>query len=234
MNKILVVGDSLSMARLEFGISFDETYAHILHKKLLESIVINASLRANDSRNVLTDNYTYETFQSIKPELVIYFLGIVDCMPRLFTSKERLFLRLLMAIKFLKGIGKYIISYKSKRRYELTKKKLIQFVSLNDWINNLEQAITKSNNRIVFINIPYPGTRLLARNYGILEIVNEYNAALKMQAEKHGLKVIDFYSMTKESPDLLLDDGYHITVKAHQILASKLLEALPDSWKTVS
>jgi lysophospholipase L1-like esterase len=231
MNKILVIGDSLSMARLEFGIGFDETYAHLLHKQLQDSIVINASLRANDSRNVLTENYSYETFESIKPELVIYFLGIVDCMPRLFTTKERLLLRSLMAVSFLKSIGKFIVSYRSKRRYELTKKKLIQFVSLKDWATNLEKAITKSDGRVIFVNIPYPGPRLLARNYRILDIVNEYNAALRYQAEKSGIKVIDFYSMTKDSPDLLLEDGYHITVKAHQALAGELLKLVPDAWK---
>lgn len=222
------------MARLEFGIGFEETYAYLLQTQLKNSIIINASVRANDSKNALSENYSYETLDAVNPDLVIYFLGIVDCMPRLFSRRERLFLRLLMAIKFLKGLGKLVIAYRSKRRFELTKKKLIQFVPLENWNENLEKILLKAGGKVIFINIPFPGPRLLSRNYQIEEIVDNYNTCLLDQAKKHGAMVVDFYNITKESPHLLLEDGYHITIEAHKILTEKLLELLTSFMKKIS
>ena len=226
MHKILLVGDSLSMVRPDSGIGLEETYAYMLQKQLKNSLIINASARANSSQAALSDNYSYETLYAFKPDLIIYFLGIVDCMPRLFSKTERLFLRLLMATRFLRGLGKLIIGYRSKRRYAITKKKLIQFVSIDKWNDNLEKFILKTKGKIIFVNIPCPGNRLLSRNYAVDEIVNNYNFCLSEQAKKHDAMLIDFYSITKSFPNLLLEDGYHITVEAHKILSQKLFESM--------
>ncbi len=228
MHKILLVGDSLSMVRPDFGICYQDTYAYQLQAQLKDSILIDASVRANSSQNVLTANYCYETLDAVTPDLVIYFLGVVDCMPRLFSRRERLFLRLLMAIKFLSGLGKLIITYRSKKRYELTKKRLIQFVPIKSWNENLERFLLQFSGKVIFVNIPYPGKRLLSRNYQIEEIVNNYNSCLSDQAKKHGAMVVDFYSLTKKHPHLLLEDGYHITVEAHKILTEILLESITN------
>lgn len=226
MHKILVVGDSLSMARLDSGIGFEETYAYLLQNQLKNSIVINASVRANDSKNALSENYVYETLDAIKPDLIVYFLGVVDCMPRLFSRKESLVLKPLMARNFLKNLGKLVISYRSKRRYELTKRKLIQYVPIENWNENLEKFLLKSDGKVIFVNIPYPGERLVSRNYRVEEIVNNYNACLSDQAKKHGASVVDFNSITKSAPNLLLDDGYHITAEAHKILSELLFNSI--------
>jgi len=216
------------MVRPDFGICYQDTYAYQLQTKIKDSILINASVRANSSQNVLTANYCYETLDAVNPELVIYFLGIVDCMPRLFSRRERLFLRLLMATKFLNGLGKLIIAYRSKRRYAFTKKRLIQFVPINSWNENLERFLLQSSCKVIFVNIPYPGERLLSRNYHIEEIVNNYNSCLSDQAKRHGAMVVDFHSITKKSPHLLLEDGYHITVEAHKMLTEILLESITN------
>lgn len=226
MHKILLVGDSLSMARLDSGIGFEETYAYLLQNQLKSSIVINASVRANDSQNALSENYVYETLDAVKPDLIVYFLGVVDCMPRLFSRRENLILSLLMARNFLKYLGKLVISYRSKRRYALTKKKLIQYVPIDDWNENLEKFLIKSDGKVIFVNIPYPGKRLISRNYRVEEIVNSYNSCLSEQAKKHGASVVDFNSITKSMPNLLLDDGYHITAEAHKLLSELLFNSI--------
>lgn len=228
MHKILLIGDSLSMVRPDFGICYQDTYAYQLQEQLKDSILIDASVRANSSQNVLTANYCYETLDAVTPDLAIYFLGVVDCMPRLFSRRERLFLRLLMATKFLSGLGKLIITYRSKKRYELTKKRLIQFVPIKSWNENLEKFLLKSRGKVIFVNIPYPGERLLSRNYQIEEIVNNYNTCLSDLAKRHGATVVDFHSLTKKSPHLLLEDGYHITAEAHKILTEILLESITN------
>lgn len=232
MHKILLIGDSLSMVRPDVGVLYQDTYVYQLQTQLKDSILINASVRANSSENALTANYCYETLDAVDPDLVIYFLGVVDCMPRLFSRRERLFLRLLMATKFLKNLGKLIIAYRSKRRYALTRKRLIQYVSIKSWGDNLEKFLLKSSCKVIFINIPYPGKRLISRNYQIEEIVDNYNTCLSEQAKKYGALVVDFNSLTKKSPHLLLEDGYHISVEAHKLLTGILLESITSSMNS--
>lgn len=219
------------MVRPDFGVRYQDTYAYLIQTQLKDTVVINASVRANSSQNVLSANYCYDTFDAVSPDLIIYFLGIVDCMPRLFSIKERLLLRLLMATKFLRSIGKFIISYRSKRRYKLTKKRLIQYVPIKIWNENLENFLMKISRKVIFVNIPYPGKRLLSRNYEIEDIVNNYNACLVNQAQKHGATIIDFYTLTKQSPHLLLEDGYHITAEAHKVLSEAILESITNFKK---
>ncbi len=156
MHKILLIGDSLSMVRPDVGVLYQDTYVYQLQTQLKDSILINASVRANSSENALTANYCYETLDAVDPDLVIYFLGVVDCMPRLFSRRERLFLRLLMATKFLKNLGKLIIAYRSKRRYALTRKRLIQYVSIKSWGDNLEKFLLKSSFKFRWIKWPDP------------------------------------------------------------------------------
>lgn len=226
MHKILLIGDSLSMVRPDSGIKLEDTYAYKMQMKLKNSILINASLRANNSANILTDNYCYETLDAFNPDLIIYFLGIVDCMPRLFTKAERLILRIVMSTKVLNIFGRIIINYRSKRRFNLTKKKLVQFVSISKWDENLEKFIHKIDGKIIFVNIPYPGERLRARNYAVEDIVNKYNRCLLEKARKSGADVVDLHGLTRNDPSLLLEDGYHISSKAHTILSEKLLESV--------
>lgn len=231
MLEILLIGDSLSMVRPDHGVRFEDTYAYLLQNRLKDCIIFNASQRANSSQNVLSSNYCYETFDAINPDLIIYFLGIVDCMPRLFTSAQRLLLRLIMASRYFRGIGRLIISYRSKRRYALTKKRLIQFVPIEDWNKNVE-ILLKKKSKVIFVNIPFPGDRLLTRNHGIVDIIDNYNASLLSLSKKYGGTVIDFNSITKQAPVLLLEDGYHITAEAHKVLSNLLIDEIKKMTQT--
>ncbi len=230
IRNILIVGDSLSMVRPDQGIQLTDTYAYKLQLELKKSVVINASLRANDSNNVLTANYIYETLQSFKPDLIVYFLGVVDCMPRLFTKKEHRIVGLLMAIKLVRPLVKAVIRYKSKKRLWYTKNKLKQYVTLTQWERNLDRFIATADSNIIFVNIPSPGAKLKERNYAIEKIIDEYNSILSTKAKKNSCRLLDLNKITRQNPNLLLDDGYHISSEAHDVIFKELLVyiTLPD------
>ncbi|HQN65197.1 MAG TPA: SGNH/GDSL hydrolase family protein [Methylophilus sp.] len=223
MHNILIIGDSLSMVRPDQGVRLTATYAYKLQLELENSVVVNASLRANDSSNVLTANYLYETLQSFKPDLIVYFLGVVDCMPRLFTKKERRIVELLMSVKLVRPLVKAVISYKSKKRFWYTRNKLKQYVTLNQWKNNLDRFISIAGDKIIFVNIPSPGAKLKERNYAVEKIVDEYNSILSIKAQANSCKLLDLNKITRENPNLLLDDGYHISAEAHDLIFKELL-----------
>ncbi|MGP1717949.1 MAG: SGNH/GDSL hydrolase family protein [Methylophilus sp.] len=235
MNKVLIIGDSLSMVRPDQDIKHEDIYAYLLQQELNNDgynyFVLNASCRANSSQNAVSTNFLCETLDSIKPDLIVYFLGIVDCMPRLFGRYQRLLIRAMMSVKLLRILGKLIISYHSRNRYLFTQRKLIQFVPIDSWKENLEKFVEKTSCKIVFVNIPHPGKQLQTRNFEIEKIIKDYNNCLNVIAENNNAIVLNFYNETFKRPDLLLDDGYHITKNAHQWLTKELLNIIKPETK---
>ena len=61
---------------------------------------------------------------------------------------------------------------------------------------------------------------------------DRFNARLKQVAAAHGLDVIDFASVVRNHPDPQLlyvqDDGVHLSLKGHQLLAGTILRYLAD------
>ena len=54
------------------------------------------------------------------------------------------------------------------------------------------------------------------------ERVVRRNLAVTELAEKYGLDVIDFYSVTKPRPELLCEDGIHFTPEGYELLGKEL------------
>jgi len=66
--------------------------------------------------------------------------------------------------------------------------------------------------------------------FGLPELHDRYNARLREIAKKHGLEVIDFDAAIRNHPDPQLlrvpDDGVHLSLKGHQLLAGLVLQNL--------
>ena len=60
-----------------------------------------------------------------------------------------------------------------------------------------------------------------------------YNNVIYAIYEKYEnyIELIDFYKMTEENSNLLLDEGIHITKKAHSILSNILYKKIINSEK---
>jgi lysophospholipase L1-like esterase len=231
MKKYLIVGDSLAMVRPRDNVLFLDLYATKLARERPESLVVNGGVRANSSKGILSESYFDEYVSALPPDHVVVHLGIVDCTPRIFHPLERLVLDLMGRTKIGRRVSEKVISFRSQRRFSYTQKKSISLVPLSQFQANLRLffASVRSANPAVqftFVNIAYPGAKMIERNFGMLDQIRRYNDVLEAEARAMDSKVVDLFSFSRLNPHVVLDDGYHINSEAHMYLYSELRKIL--------
>ncbi|MCE4538170.1 SGNH/GDSL hydrolase family protein [Pelomonas sp. P7] len=239
--KLLIAGDSLSMSRHADGISFEQIYAVRIQRAHPAMLVINGSERANSSRRIASEEYLDEYLRPLAPDHVVIQVGVVDCTPRIFTEGERRLLRLMQRVPLLRAISRAIIRAASRNRAAITRQRNMPMIPLDEFQRHLQAFILEARKAridcsIAIVNIACPSATFLLRNHGALELVERYNAALQTIASEAGSQVIDLFAYTRQHPESLLADGYHINAKAHQFLyealATHLISAEPNLRST--
>jgi len=88
------------------------------------------------------------------------------------------------------------------------------------------------------LNLPLKAQNFSHSIFGVPEVHDRFNARLKQIAAKHGLDIIDFAATVRSHPDPQLlyvqDDGVHMSLKGHQLLAGDVLRYLSDGKKLAS
>lgn len=223
---IVVLGDSLALHRPNCNISNSDTYSFLLNEILGDFYVINKSKRANHIINQ-TSNLSDDIFP--ESEYYIIHIGIVDCYPRVFSRQEHEFVNKLKPF-FLK---KFIIDFASKNRYFLTKLFQKVFVSKKEFENKFTYLIRKilietGVKKIYLLNIAKTPEHISYRTFNVNKNTVEYNEILSKIQKRYDRRVelIDFYSLTEKTPDLLLEDGQHIKKETHKFLAQMISEKI--------
>lgn len=227
MKKLLIVGDSLSMSRHREGVTYEQMYSTLLACHLKNWLVINGSVRANTSRQIISENYQEEYILPLLPDVVVLQVGVVDCLPRLMSKYERRILGVFSRIQGFRRLARFYISFKSKRRLYFTKKKQISFVGSSEFESNMMQfrnLMRRIGCKVIAINIPHPGPGLSERTFGVGEAVSRYNGIIDQVFSGSAHAVVDLYNMTKSNPSLLQDDGYHIRWECHELLYKEIFE----------
>jgi lysophospholipase L1-like esterase len=224
MKKILIAGDSISMVRPEVGISYTDIYPIQLSHSLFPHLVINGSLRANNSAIIAGDEYQHEFVIPLVPDVVVLQIGIADCAPRVFGPLERRALAVLSALPGMQRLTSRLTRYRADRRLDYTRRKNVSLIDTQAFETNIMRFVdgVKGVNpavAFVVVNIVCPRGRMVERNYGIAAKVAEYNAILSRIPQT---TTVDFFSYTKNNPEMVLDDGYHITKEAHRFLRSEV------------
>ena len=235
MEIITILGDSLDMPRLNESILYKDTYAYKLNNMLgSDYLVINRSRRANTILEQANRQNINDDILSSESEYFIIHLGIVDCAPRLFSKKEN---KILSYIKPGR-IARYIVKVKSHYRYFFTKNFPKVYVSLTHFKEKynfiVDLIINKTPCKKIFIvNIAKTNKKNEKRSYNFNSNICDYNNIIYDIYEKYEnyIELIDFYKMTEENPNLLLDEGIHITKKAHSILSNILYKKIINSEK---
>ena len=223
MKKLLIIGDSLSMSRYEDGISYEEMYSSRLAFAFPERLVVNASERANSSNRISSKSYLVEYVYPMKPHITIIQIGVVDCLPRLLTQFQRRVVSITTRLRMTKKLTDHYIQYLSMRRFQITKRRAMPFVSQNDFeknLNILKSELISINplSRFIVVGIPCPSKFLTNKSYAADDFVREYNNILRSIFDFNTSKYIDLYEATKHDPSLLLNDGYHISRLGHEYL----------------
>ena len=232
MNIITILGDSLSMARIENGISYKDTYSYLLSEYIKKDyLVLNKSKRGNTITNQISIQNIYDDVISTNSEYFIIQIGIVDCAPRIISMKEKVILRYLFSEK----IQNIYIGFKSKYRRFITKYFPKTYVSLDAFKDNyihLIEAILKQSNvkKIVVINIADTNLKNKNKSFGFENNIINYNKIIKhlslLYPDK--INIIDLYSLSNLNDDILLNDGIHISKYAHVILANEIEKLILD------
>lgn len=237
---ITVLGDSLAMVRPDCGISYKKTYSYILNKLLCDagvnSIVLNKARRANTIVNQTTVGNMSDEVENNNSDYFIIHIGIVDCAPRIFSQRARLFMNLMRALKMgflvngiikLAGENRFVLTKYSPKVYvkkEVFEKKynyLIQAI-----INNIQN--TEIRNNIFVLNIADTTIENKRKSYGFEKNIDEYNLIISKIVEKYSpyCQLIDINKMTKLNQFYSLEDGIHITDECHKEIALIIYEKI--------
>jgi lysophospholipase L1-like esterase len=230
---ILVAGDSLSMSRRREGIPNEFTYAAALQFRFPSMLVVNSSLRSNDSCIISSDEYMREHLFEKTPSYIIVQVGIVDCTPRIFARYQKRILSIMQRTPGMCLLSNYIITTASRHRYKLTRLISRSYIDKHSFHGNLRKFAShslqeNSSCRIIIVNIPCVSGSFVERNYAISSIVQRYNSVLHSLANEFSATIVDLYEYTRINPQLLLSDGYHIRLDAHKFLFQQLEQIIAN------
>lgn len=233
-NIVTILGDSLSMVRVEEGISIRDTYPFRLNELLGNDFyVVNRSKRGNTSVVQSSTQNLYDDIETSESKVIIIQIGICDCSPRIISKFERVVLNYALPKLF----AKRYIKIKSKYRYLFTKYFPMTYVSLVRFETSYEKILASALKlhgivKVVVINIADTNSNNKLRSFNFDKNIVKYNSIIsKLVVGKSNVYLLDLYNLTKDNPELLLTDGIHINLKAHEIIASELVVNIKNSFR---
>jgi lysophospholipase L1-like esterase len=230
MKIITVLGDSLSLARSEYGIYYKNIYPYLLNERMgCDFLVLNKSKRSNTLVKQSGAQFIYDDVLTTNSNYFIIQLGIVDCSPRVVSMLEKKIIR-----NFLPGsLRKLYLDFKSKHRRFFTKYFPKTYFTIDIFEKKyrylLETICSQPQvKRVIIINIADTNPTNKYRSFGFEKNILKYNEIIFNLTKKFDSKIgfVDLHSLTKENPDLLLDDGIHVTRKAQIIITTHIEKLL--------
>ena len=237
MKNLLIIGDSLACPRPWVGIGSNETYGSRIQQALSEKVyVISLARGSMTTRDYVTDSFIKQYVCSGSVSYLVIQLGIVDCAPRLMTVFERFIGFALSKNGFGKLIFGVYTKWKSKHRMFFTRWFPHVLVELEEYRSNLDSIVVEYTARnpiekIILVNIAYPGRSMAEKSWGILENIGKYNEVIaSLRNERNSsVSVIDLFGMTKDNQHWITkDDGHHITVDAHKWISSQIIKCIQE------
>lgn len=228
MTKVVIFGDSLVRPRPDIDeqhkTEYEDTYAWKVREYLSEAVVDVCYVESLDSESALAWNQRMVAFR--RPDIVIYHLGINDCVQRIFRKNSRSLLLKPWFQKLTANLGLRLIS----RHRALLLRTVVRnkrHVPLPAFRNNMLQMVEdvrrlSPNVRFICVGIAQKPAWLEARSPGDNGVIASYNAAL---SEMFGEYFLDIGRIG--SPEnVLIDDGIHLSARGHGILAGLIAEML--------
>lgn len=212
--KIVIIGDSLAAERPD-GFLDSERWPQLLNERLAHRhTVINLS-KGFSSTNELNVKFNDKLIKMA--QIVVIQLGIVDCVPRYFTSREHKLISKVPHVfrTHLIRVLKSLRSQSPRRAY----------VSRTKFRQNLESFFGRKSGSIYYVKILSPGKKFESRNPLAYQSINAYNTVLDELATVYtNVKIIEVDSSKVD--ELTLEDGYHFNKKGHLYLAELIAESI--------
>ncbi len=225
--------DSLGLSRPGF-VELNQRYIYLFERWLKENkpgelFLINRARRGYTIDQLSAVYFEDEEYIAGTKDVLIIHEGVCDCAPRPVSKKIR------GIISKLPGFLKFrIISYLHKNRARLLRKGSVHYLVekedyeklLTTW---LQDAVTKFN-RIYLLNIAPTNEGIENHSPGFGKSISEYNKIIEnvvTAINSPVIKLVDIYSLIAGQANIdefiIREDGHHITVKAHQLIADKLI-----------
>ncbi len=164
-------------------------------------------------------NYMYDNMFSPNPDMIFIFTGANDS--KVFSQSD--YRETYVPEKDQLPLWENIITYLKKQ----TGAKIVLITSPYSYLP-YQQALVQ----------PLKQQNMRHSLFGLPEFHDRFNARLKQIAARHGLEVIDFAAVVQNHPDpqqlYVPDDGVHLSLKGHQLLAGEILKFLAAGEVPVS
>lgn len=224
--KALLIGDSLAAPRPHRGQTLDRTWPELIKSRFPEVDVWQRCRAASMSDDVLREFHLFSDSLDFFHFLVVQ-VGIGDCCPRpypYFLHRMILALAPPAFIRWINAHYPYLLKIRAK-----------PWISKLQYVKNLRDMATTAHERhpemrITFIAIGEPSHSFLQKVPGIVQFQRDYNSAVRQMVEQLHLPgrvlYLDPYS-SHDPKDIFIDDGHHLTVTGHRIIA----EGLAEAWR---
>jgi acyl-CoA thioesterase-1 len=222
--KIVIIGDSNSMPRLE--VEYDDTYISKLKQSFPAIDFIDKCKRGGTTNRFVQEGAGFkdtrrgaDLLEYYKPSVVITQMGIVDCAPRLVRAKSFLAYSLMVSPSFIRNRA-YVLLKKYKKR-DIKNAEVSPERFRSNWENFLQRAAL-TNTKVIAIKITHPTERFKEKNPDIPAAIKMYNDLLdSFRNDYPNLITFDPFE-PDEVDNFVLDDGYHYNTNAHKHIFSKL------------
>jgi lysophospholipase L1-like esterase len=219
---ILVLGDSLAFPRAHKGQKICETWPALLQRYSIDTYLWNRAYPASTSHDVLANIqqlmfYCHVDYPQI--DLIVVQVGICDATPR---DLPKSFERLLSLLPR----GSARISSMIVLLLKLFRLRQQPWVRIEDFENNICKIADSSlilSKEVYFISIAPPCHYLLINRPGLDKDVLRYNLAIE-RALQNKPKCTLINPLPIDASDCLLEDGHHLTLTGHQLIAKTILK----------
>lgn len=224
--KVVVLGDSLTMPRIEDGetILKEATWPYLLQKKLA-FYLFDFGKRARTIDSINGEDFS-EALTYCDPDLIIFQIGIVDAMPRIFSRREK---RILGSSLIPPTLRNYLIERRKKNRKSIilndplkkvyTKPEIYQ-KNFVDFVARMKAEKEKLN--MIVVPILVNEKQINEKSPNASANFQLYNSILREVCDSNGLHFLDIYPSFSVNESWFMQDGYHLNKKGNARLAELL------------
>ena len=232
-HKVAVFGNSVS----EVPLKEDKTvvpYPELLQKKLLPLgwEVISGTIGGGTILQI--EEVARQVFKTEIPRIVIIQAGIVDCLPRPLSPKERAWLSNLRPSLLRAAVIRLIHHFRAEI---IGVRGVIQFTPLSEYLNCLKRLleICYQYDCLVGILPVFPVTQsITSRNPLLSQEIEKYNQGMRMSdARPYNFDIADFFGHRLIESVMISPESVHFNQQGHDLIAGRLFAWMSPTLENV-
>jgi lysophospholipase L1-like esterase len=227
--RILIFTDSLGRPRPDILNTEKTLYKDVYGYKLKEYFKNKHDIELLYIESLDTEDAIHWSQRMVafrEPDLVIFHLGINDCVPRLFKKGSR---NIIFNTLFRKVTFDLFLKLYSYFRFFITKIKKIVYVDKKNFKNNFKliiDEIKKYNSNVNFMGISIAKSDILdKKSFNYNKNIIDYNIVLKDIFQDNYIEINDIINEHG-----LISDHLHLTKKSHKKLFEVISNKIEESY----